>query len=845
MNNEPNISKSDIEKGSNANPTDSGAVSGHTSDGFRHRVNRAIHQFKRFPTLLYQGFQRSMGWKNLGILLVSLFLWFIFLNALYPLPPQKQFSQVILANDGSLVTAYLTDDDKWRMRTSPDEVPQDLIKALIEKEDRWFWSHPGVNPLAIVRAGFSNVFSGHRVSGASTITMQVARMMEPKPRTFGNKMVEMFRALQLEWTYSKTEILEMYLSYIPMGGNVEGVKAASYLYFDQPPAHLSLGQSTLFTVIPNRPNSLRPDRNPEAATQARDKWLRRFMDDDVFPAAALMDAIHEPLHHARHAIPNAAPQFAYRARQYRIGEFVPTTIDPEVQRQAQALLQRHVQQHRNIGLTNGAVLIVDNTTMEVKAYCASADFQDRAALGQVDAIKAHRSPGSTLKPLIYARAMDDGNFHPNSMLLDVPTVYADFSPVNYDRSYRGQIRLQEALQTSLNIPAVRTLQAVGLTRFISLLQQAGFKSIDRYTSQFGLSLALGGCGASLEELVTLYAAFAHKGQLRRLQYLKHSFDDYNPSLYPNHDWSGSAQVCSPEAAWMITDILSGLQRPDLPNELLERTDLPKIAWKTGTSFGRRDAWAIGYNPRYTIGVWFGNMDGTPVLSMSGASVSVPLLVDLFTEAHRISPAPPPGTPDWFEQPARIEIRKFCTETGDHPGPHCKQLVQGPAIQGVTQRRPCQHLREVLTDAEATIQYCTGCAPQEGLRRVLYPFLPPDLANWYAEEDLPYRKPPRHNPNCQAVFSGVGPEIATVEEGATYYLEEGEPLMVRTKIGEGIDQVFWYVNGKYMGASRAGANFAIDPPRGRVKITCMDDKGRTDGKAALVKDFDGAVVEINL
>ena len=780
-------------------------------------------------TKIFRLIRWTFHWKRLLAFTGGSFVLFLLLNWAFPLPEQKSFSQVILANDGSLVTAHLTEDEKWRMRTKADEVPEELITALIEKEDQWFWYHPGVNPLAIIRAGFSNIFSGKRVSGASTITMQVARMMEPKPRTWGNKLIEVFRALQLEWTYSKTEILEMYLSYLPMGGNVEGVKAASYLYFDQPPAHLSLGQCALLTVVPNRPNSLRPDRKPEAASEARNKWLRRFAEAETFPAAHINDALKEPLLPERHAIPNAAPQFAYRTQLLEEGEFVKTTIDPEVQVMAQQRLYQQVQRHRNLGLRNGSVLIVDNHSMQVKAYCASADFGDQDAQGQCDAIKAPRSPGSTLKPLIYALAMDQGTLHPKSMLLDVPTEYVDFRPVNYDLQFRGRVPLDQSLQTSLNIPAVRVLKEVGPDRLLRTLRQSGFSHLVGSGEHYGLPLALGGCEASLEELVTLYAAFAHHGVVKPIQVLADE-----PKL------RNRGSVCSPEAAWLVTEMLTGLHRPDLPNELLERTDLPKVAWKTGTSFGRRDAWAIGYNPDYTIGVWMGNMNGSAVLGMSGSTVAVPLLIDLFTELNRDPAVPEKYRQEWFEKPAGIENRKFCHLTGQAPGPHCSHFVEGPAIRLATQRIVCQHSLEVFVNPDSTIQYCKGCAPVAGCQKALYPDLPPDLSNWYAREGVRYIRPPVHNPACKAFYSGNGPKIKGVKESETRYLEAGQSMVVRTEERPDAGKVYWYINGEFSGVSEPGGSFPFEPPRGKVQLTCMDDKGRLDNKMIEVYDLDLAL-----
>lgn len=769
--------------------------------------------------------RRWFRWQHLVVAAASLFLWFLLLNWAFPLPATKDWSQVVLAQDGTLVTAYLTPDEKWRMRTHFDEVPEDLVTALIEKEDQYYWVHPGVNPFAMARAAGANLLAGKRTSGASTITMQLARMMEPKPRTFGNKLIEMFRAFQLEWQYSKTEILEMYLSYLPFGGNVEGVKAASYLYFDRPPQNLSLGQSTLLTVIPNRPNSLRPDRHPEQALAARDKWLRRFMENDIFPKSDIATALSEPLRSKRYAIPNQAPQFAHRFSRDPATNFLRTTLHPEVQQHSQTLLQRHVQGLRNKGLTNGAILVVDNQTMEVLAYCASADFEDKAAHGEVDAIRALRSPGSTLKPLIFAQAFDDGILHPHSMVLDIPTDYQGFNPVNYDRSFRGQVRVDEALQQSLNLPAVRTLNEIGLHDFILKLRRAGFKGVADQAAGLGLSLALGGCGVRLEELVTLYAAFAHGGQLQPIRYLENTPLDRRPEL-----------VCSPEAAWMVTEILSGLKRPDLPQHYAEKADLPKIAWKTGTSFGRRDAWAIGYNPRYTIGVWLGNMNGSQVMQMSGASASVPLLFDLFNEISLLPSQVNVPAPAWFSQPETVVERQYCSTTGHLPGPHCDQKVPGWAIEGRTQPTRCVHSREVLTNADRSIQFCVACAPTGGFRRDLYPNYPADLLNWFEAEGLDYQKPPRHNPGCQGVFSGKGPEIQSPEAGGVYYLDQGQELLLQAQADQEVHLHYWYVDGKYVGSSDVGNSFFIDPPRGKVELVCMDDKGRTRERTVEIRDL---------
>lgn len=771
----------------------------------------------------------SLGRRNLARLRSSLqprrmvtllllgFTAFLFLDTLFPLPPRKPYSPQVLASDGSLLRAYLSPDDKWRMRVTLDQVPAELPQALVAKEDRWFWWHPGVNPLAVARALVGNAASGERKSGASTITMQLARMLEPKPRTLWGKVQEAFRAMQLEWHHSKTEILEMYMSHLPYGGNVEGVAAASYLYFARPPSRLSLAQCMLLTVIPNRPNSLRPDSDPTAALQARNRWLHRFRDMGLFPASQLEDALVEAIPGERKAIGFTAPQFCQRTLRHSAQERVVTTLDPAIQQTVQQLLANHVRRLKPSGITNGAVLVVDNSSMSVRAYCASADFADKAAAGEVDGIQAVRSPGSTLKPFIYATAFDQGLLTPKMKVLDIPTEFSDFSPLNYDRTFRGEITAEEALRHSLNLPAVRLLNQVGLQGFIRALRQAGFRSVSRHHQDLGLSLALGGCGATLEELVRVYAALANGGRLRPLRYL----------AGPAPETEG-IRLCSPEAAYMVTDILAGLQRPDLPPRLLSRSKLPKVAWKTGTSFGRRDAWSIGYNPRYTVGIWMGNMDGRPVLEMSGNKTAVPLLLDIFSAIDY------GGHKSWFTPPTHLHKREVCAHTGLLPRPSCAQLTQDLAIPGVSPHTTCTRDRLLFVNAEGTVQYCTACLPAQGYIRRSYPVISPELALWMERVQLPYPQPPIHNPHCVGVFHGVGPSIHSPVKGQTYFVEKGQALLLQAAPDPGTSMHYWFANAQFLGACVAGGKFFFTPPAGEIDILCMDDRGRKGSLRVMVE-----------
>ncbi len=450
---------------------------------------------------------------------ISSFLFLLLLDALFPLPPTKQYSKVVLAKDGTMLSAFLTSDDKWRMETKLNEVSPDLIKAIITKEDSWFYWHYGVNPVSVVRALLSNIKSGHVVSGASTISMQVIRILEPGDRTYLNKFEELLRAIQLEFHYSKKEILEIYLSHLPFGGNIEGVKSAAYVYFNQPPSKLSLAQSIMLAEIPNNPNKFRLDKNVSAALKARNLRIKNFIKENVFPKEYLEDALHEPLITNRYEVPFLAPHFSNFINQNFKGDKIQTTLDLEVQQKAENLLYNYVNRVKSIGVTNGAVLIIDNRTHSVSGYCGSSDYYNIKTDGQVNGVISIRSPGSTLKPALYAHTFDQGSITPQMKLLDIPTDYSGYAPENYDLQFHGDITAANALLWSLNVPAVRLLESTGLKEFINLLISCGFKEIKHQKDILGLSVILGGCGVTLEELTSMYSSFASDGKLYKLNYI--------------------------------------------------------------------------------------------------------------------------------------------------------------------------------------------------------------------------------------------------------------------------------------------------------------------------------------
>ena len=417
------------------------------------------------PVTVNYFLQIKQLWRNwpslirifLGVLGIAVLV-FGSLNIFFPLRVELSYAPVITDREGKVIHAFLSYDDKWRMQVSLDEITPELQKAIVFKEDKYFFLHRGINPIALLRAVYANSVTGRRTSGASTITMQVARLLEPKKRTYGNKIIEMFRATQLEWKYSKKEILQLYLNLVPYGGNIEGVKSASILYFQKSPRNLSLAELTALVVIPNRPTSLRLGKNNPDIIEVRNKWLQRFEQAKLFPRNEIQDALLEDMVAYRHEAPRLAPHFARRIKSmYPNTPILNTHLNSEWQETLEGMVRRHVQPLAVHQIKNATALVIDNESHAVVAYVGSADFFNTQDAGQVDGIQAVRSPGSALKPLVYGLAIDQGLITPKTLLSDVPTHFGAYSPENYDRRFHGKVSVEFALAHSLNVPAVKVL----------------------------------------------------------------------------------------------------------------------------------------------------------------------------------------------------------------------------------------------------------------------------------------------------------------------------------------------------------------------------------------------------
>ena len=776
--------------------------------------------YEAFPSVrrvMKQKWKRR-GWRAIQTICAALILFFL-LDGFFPVDGNLEYAPLVKAADGTVLHAFLTKDQQWRFRTNLNELTPELKTAILFKEDKQFYHHPGINPLAVGRAVFNNIFHLKRTSGASTITMQVARMLSPKKRTYINKCIEMFRALQLEMHYSKDEIFTLYLNLAPYGSNIEGVKAASLLYFGKSPDQLSLAELTALSIIPNRPNSLVMGKDNAYIVRERNKWLQRFADAHLFPNATIKDALAEPLNAIRHAAPDDAQQLSWRLRTMQPGNLeLHSTIQPQMQVKAENIVRNYVAALRLRNVYNAAVIVIDNRTHRVCAYIGSPDFSDRAHQGQVDGVKALRSPGSTLKPFLYGLAFDAGIATPATVIADVPINIGGYTPENYDLQFRGNVTVETALRNSLNIPAVKTLDKLGVTNFTRHLGEAGFLSVWQQRKKIGMSLILGGCTVRLEELAALFSAFANGGLYTPLQYVQ------DTGSQPGH------RILSPGADYMVCHTLCELSRPDLPNLFDGAKGIPRIAWKTGTSYGRKDAWSIGFNGHYTIGVWLGNFDGRGVTDLSGAMTATPLLFQLFNTLDADAGS------EWLQAPPELSQRLVCKETGKIPADNCKDVVMDYYIPGISSAERCDHQREVWVSADGTFSYCTSCLPASGYKTVWYPNISPELAQFYDMHNISYAKIPPHNPACTRTFDGQPPVINTLQNGTTYLIVDkgAQQLQLGCQTANDVQRVYWYIDNKFFASAGAGQKIFFHPDAGQVKISCTDDKGRIADMEILVK-----------
>ncbi len=587
-----------------------------------------------------------------------------------PIAQAEQVSTTVVDRNGKLLRAYAMADGRWRLPVdAKTDVDPGYLKLLFAYEDKRFYEHHGIDPLALSRAAFQLVTRGEIVSGGSTITMQLARLMEPRhQRSVYAKLRQMVRAVELERQFSKDQILNLYLALAPFGGNLEGVRAASIAYFGKEPKRLSLAEAALLVALPQSPERRRLDRYPQAAHIARDRVLDRMVEEGAVSKDDAAQAKAVPVSKMRKQIPILAPHSADQAiATMKDAPVIKLTLDATLQKNLEALAR-----DRAIALgpyISAAIIAVDNATGDVLARVGSADYFDERRAGQVDMTRAVRSPGSTLKPFIYGLAFEDGFVHPDSLIEDRPIRFGTYAPENFDMTFQGTVPVRRALQFSLNVPAIALLDRVGASRLSSRLRQAGTNLVLPKEEAPGLAMGLGGVGVTLQDLAQLYAGLARLGATKPLR-----------EIVQDNDRRDTMRLMDQAAAWQVGNVLLGTPPPEngVPN---------RIAFKTGTSYGYRDAWSIGFDGRITIGVWVGRPDGSPVPGLVGRSAAAPILFDAFARTGKILaalPKPPRGVLIASNAKLPPPLRRFrplgeLIRSGNDRAPHIQFPLNGSRI----------------------------------------------------------------------------------------------------------------------------------------------------------------------
>ena len=772
---------------------------------------------------------RAMGrklvasrWRVLLLVSTTLLLLLVVLDRLFPLPTPGRdapYAVVVLARDGTALRAFPDHAHVWRHPVTLQQVSPYYTEALIAYEDKWFRWHAGVNPFALLRATGQWLWNGRVVSGGSTLTMQVARMLDPTPRSVRGKLRQIARAFQLEMHYSKNEILTLYLNYAPMGGVLEGVEAASRAYLYKPAQRLTHAEAALLAVLPQAPSLLRPDRYPQRARSARDKVLQRMQGR--WSQGVVADALTEPVTAQQLRAPLLAPLLAERMRKSQRETIrIDTTIDPAAQAMLESLLLDRV---RNLPpRVSLATLVMDNTTLEVLAYAGSADFSDAARFSHVDMVRASRSPGSALKPFLYGLALDEGLIHSESLLADAPQSFSGYQPGNFQQSFHGMVSVSEALVKSLNVPAVEVLERLEPVRFSAMLRRGGLKLEFARDASPNLSVILGGAGTTLEELVGAYSSLARQGLAG------------TPRFTPDAARQ-EQRMMSEGAAFIVRDILESGGPVGRAVE-----GAKGIAWKTGTSFGFRDAWAIGVSDRYTVGVWVGRPDGTPNPGFFGANVAAPLLVDVFATL------PQRGTASARVKPDSVTQERICWPLGTRvseqnaalcPIQRSAWILNGAAPPTFSDRLRSGSARYAYyVDSKSGLRVTPDCA-RGALQRIEAARWPAALEPWLDAGLRAKVLPPAWSPAClaqQRPESGL--KIVGLSQGEILRRANGRAApQVKLEIRGQATGVHWMLNGRMLDSQGSGAAQLLSfPEAGRFDITAFDDQGRYDRVSVSVR-----------
>lgn len=761
-----------------------------------------------------------------GLLLL---FWFCLPKPLFKNPT----SYVIDDADGQLLGAAIAADGQWRFPPNAN-VPDKFKQCIIAFEDKRFMHHPGVDILALGRAIKQNLHSGKVTSGGSTITMQVIRLATKHKRTVWNKLKEIFMAMRLEAGYSKEEILSLYASNAPFGTNVIGLDAAAWRYFGRSPDKLSWGEMAAMAVLPNSPSLVHPGKNRMVLQKKRNLLLDKLYHEGVIDSTTAALAKFEPVPDRPVALPQLTPHLLQRFKSDNETAVhghtrIKTTIRASLQQQVSEVLERHHQVLKSNQINNIAAVVLDVETGAALAYAGNISHpEDPEMESDVDVVDAPRSPGSTLKPLLYANMLHDGLLLPNSLMPDIPTQIAGYHPENFDLGYDGAVPASRALSRSLNVPAVKMLQQFKYERFYDVLRKMGITTLKKPADHYGLSLILGGGENTLWELTGAYADMARV--LNHYNKYKGKYDpaDYHNPVYnigekhePELEKNGLLDASS---IYYTLQAMEEVMRPGEEMLWQQFSSSQRIAWKTGTSFGFRDGWAIGITPKYVVGVWVGNTDGEGRPNLTGINTAAPVLFEIF----RLLPV----TRDWFDMPVSEMVKiKVCRQSGYRAGQYCDDADEMWVPKSGLKAPVCPYHQLVHLSTDGKWQVTGNCVPPNQIVNKSWFVLPPSMEYYYKTKNYQYKVLPPFRPDCVQAENAQPMEVIYPKDGAKIYVpleadgSKGRVIFNAAHRQAGV-KIFWYVDDKYMGETKDFHQLAMNPPAGKHLLTLVDGNGNT-------------------
>jgi penicillin-binding protein 1C len=766
-----------------------------------------------------------------GIILI-LFAWFLISlpSPLFITPT----SYVLESAKGELLSATLAEDGQWRFPAS-SKLPDKFVRCIIAFEDKRFYSHPGVDLLAMARAIRQNYRAKGVVSGGSTLTMQTIRLSRKKKRTFTQKLVEMLLALRLEAGYSKTEILKLYAANAPFGSNVVGLEAASWRYFGRPPVSLSWGEMATLAVLPNSPALVHPGRNTPRLILKRNNLLDQLAKTGVIDQRTANLSKLEQLPGKPVPLPQEAPHLLNRFKTEReelklSSTRITTTVDANLQRKLNGLLKRYNNRYRANDIDNIAALVLNVREGSVLAYVGNSYQPENAALeSHVDMIKAPRSPGSTLKPLLYASMLSDGLILPKTLIPDIPTQIGNYSPQNYDLGYDGAIAADRALSRSLNIPAVKLLQTYKYPRFYDQLKKLGISTLNQPADHYGLSLILGGSEVTMWDLAKVYLGMArtlnHNADYRGL----YNPQDYNAPVYvqgtslpvPDENTLQQQSRIDHAAIWNTFNAMEELMRPGDEGLWEQFSSSQRLAWKTGTSFGFRDAWAIGLTPGYVVCVWVGNADGEGRPGLTGIDVAAPVLFDIFRQLPQSK---------WFVTPKNKLIKlKVCRQSGFKAGEYCPAQSEELVPPAAEKTGVCPYHKLIHLDLSSTYRVTDLCESPSTMIHQPWFVLPPAMEHYYKEKHSDYKPLPPYREGCTEQGNNYVMEMIYPKNDASLYIpleingQRGRVIFTAAHKNPGI-KIYWHIDNNFVGTTAHQHQFSFSLGPGKHMLILVDEKG---------------------